>query len=169
MPFQRTGECNRCGQCCGAEGSPNQANPWPVNWLESHQQWNHDDFVSIWPYAQFLGITNAQGKPHLQDDHGQIRFTGGGPARVYFYTWVDGHPCKDTSIAHDGSSYSLECPLLADGPGDGSRPCGLVGEHWENFYQQVCYPEGPLEFATQAMVDQWQTDHPLCSHAWVEV
>lgn len=31
MAFQRTGSCEKCGQCCGAEGSPNQESPWPKN------------------------------------------------------------------------------------------------------------------------------------------
>jgi len=30
MPMQRQGICNRCGQCCGADGPPCQDNPRPI-------------------------------------------------------------------------------------------------------------------------------------------
>lgn len=168
MTFVRINDCNRCGQCCGADGSPNQASPWPEKWLESHAKWDADVFESVWPYAQFLGIGKAQGKPFLQDDFGSVKFKGGGNPREYFYTWINGRPCKDISVNKDGTSYSLECPLLKGNPGDTVRPCGLVGEKWENFYQQVCFPEGPEQFQTQEQLDQWRADHPLCSHDWVE-
>lgn len=170
MAFQRTGSCNRCGQCCGADGSPNQANPWPVHWFEHHQQWQHDHFVAVWPYTLLFGIVpGGDGKPVKAQDYGSTRFTGGGPARNYYWVWVNGQPCKDISVAHDGTVSSLECPFLVDDPGDGSRPCGLKDESAESSRLQVCDPEGPDVFATRAMVDQWETDHPLCSHDWAEV
>ena len=174
MTFQRTGgPCageDRCGGCCGAAGSPNQANPWPRNWFEHHRQWRHADFQANWSYATLFGIiAGPDGKPLKQQDYGNVRFVGGGPARNYYWVWKNGQPCKDTSVAHDGSAYSLECPFLADDPGDGSRPCGLVGESEEPRYQTTCFPEGPLEFADQRSVDQWKTDHPLCVFDWVEV
>lgn len=170
MTFIRQGECNRCGQCCGAEGSPNQANPWPKNWFEMHQAWDHDHFASVWPYASMFGVAaNASGKPEKQQEHGNFRINvqGGQPRRVY-WTWVDGRPCKDISSSHDGSEYSLECPALMDDPGDGSRPCALVGSMQEEFYQRVCYPEGPERFHDQRSVDQWTSDHPMCSYTWIE-
>ena len=169
MPFERQGSCNRCGQCCGAEGSPNQANPWPVNWFEHHRHWQLDDWAASFAYTALFGIVpDGDGKPVKAQDYGNTRFASGGPTRNYYWVWVDGRPCKDISAAHDGSSYSLECPFLVDDPGDGSRPCGLVDESEEPRYLTTCFPEGPLEFQTQAMVDQWNNDHPLCSFDWVE-
>lgn len=169
MAFIRQGECNRCGQCCGADGSPNQANPWPVNWYESHQKWSYDDFNTHWPYAVLFGIVpDGNGNPIKFEENGEVRVVGQGGGR-YPYVWVDGRPCKDTSQGGDGSSYSLECPFLKDDPGDGSRPCGLAGSAARlQDYMTVCFPEGPERFETQAMLDQWETDHPLCSHTWVE-
>jgi hypothetical protein len=166
--MQRTGACNRCGQCCGAEGAPNQANPWPKNWFGTHRNWQHDRFASVWPYAALFGIVpGGDGKSSKSLESGTTRIAGGGPPRNFYWVWVDGRPCKDTSLAHDGSSYSLECPFLLPDPGDGSRPCGLAGTNHDASYLSVCYPEGPEAFETQAMVDQWEADHPLCSHSWV--
>ena len=53
-----------------------------------------------------------------------------------------------------------------DDPGDGSRPCGLAGTSRDADYLLVCFPEGPLEFETQTMVDEWEANHPLCSFTW---
>lgn len=169
MPFQRTGTCNRCGQCCGADGSPNQANPFPSNWPDALRHWSLDDINELCPQLSMCGLSqlgeDLVGVPP-GDEVGLFRVTG----KPHYYVWVPGAAlCKDTSAAHDGSSYSLECPFLANDPGDGSRPCALVGSNDDGAYLKFCYPEGPLEFATQAMVDQWQTDHPLCSHDWVEL
>lgn len=168
--MNRAGTCNRCGQCCGAEGSPNQANPWPKNWLDSHRNWNHTRFSSLWPYAVLFGVVSGGGdKPTKTTEHGTTRVTGGGPPRDFHWVWVDGRPLKDISPAHDGTIPSLECPFLLPDPGDGSRPCGLAGTGRDADYLTVCDPPGPLVFATQAMVDQWETDHPLCSHSWPAV
>ena len=168
MAFIRQGECNRCGQCCGADGSPNQANPWPKNWFEHHRNWLHSTFSAIWPYAALFGVVQGgDGKPSKILDNGTTRIAGGGPPRDFYWAWVDGRPCKDTSVAHDGSDHSLECPFLMDDPGDGSRPCGLVGTNNDADFRIACYPEGPLEFQRQAEVDQWNDDHPLCSYTWV--
>ena len=164
----RQGTCNRCGQCCGAEGSPNQANPWPKNWFEHHRNWKFEDFESEWAYAPLFGVGRGNaGKPVKGREHGftTVPCPGGQPRRFH-WTWQDGRPCKDTSQAHDGSEHSLECPFLMDDTGDGSRPCGLVDTVREDAYIQVCYPEGPETFHNQESVDQWMSDHPLCGYTW---
>jgi len=163
-------ECNRCGQCCGADGSPNQANPWPVNWLESHYEWGHTAFNDQWPYAILFGlIPDGDGKPVKSVEHSMIRVTGQGGGK-YYYVWVDGRPCKDISASHDGTSHSLECPFMKDDPGDGSRPCGLAGSAARLAdYMTVCYPEAPDEFPSLESVQQWHDDHPLCPVLWIEV
>lgn len=116
-----------------------------------------------------LGImADPDGKSVREKDVGSVRFTGGGPARRYYYTWVDDRPLKDTSVAHDGSSHSLECPFLADDPGDGSRPCGLVGEIDRDLIEATCWFKEPVIFS-QRQKNQWEEDHPLCSYTWVEV
>lgn len=167
--FQREGDCNRCGQCCGADGSPQQENPWPKNWFESHQNWALADWEGHFDYMNLFGIVpGPDGKPVKNQDVGSVRFAGGGKARMYYYTWVDGRPVKDTSAAHDGSSHSLECPFLAADPGDGTRPCGLVGEIDQARITNSCWFEQPVIF-DQRSKDEWEEKHPLCSYTWVEV
>lgn len=174
MAFLRQGVCSRdeggaeCGQCCGAEGSPNQANPWPKNWFEHHRNWQFIDFEAQFQYMNLFGIVpDVDGKPLKAQDVGSVRFTGGGPARDYYYTWVEGRPCKDTSAAHDGSSHSLECPFLVDDPGDGTRPCGLVDEIDQSRIEGSCWFQEPVRFE-QRQKDEWEANHPLCSYTWLE-
>jgi hypothetical protein len=89
---------------------------------------------------------------------------------TYRAVWVyDVGLCKNLPPWGDDTTYSLECPFLADDPGDGSRPCALVGTPWESVYLDKCFPEGPAMFYDQQSLDQWESDHPLCSHSWVEV
>ncbi len=171
MAFIKQGTCDRCGQCCGADSSPNQANPWPEGWLETHQKWTYDHFNSIWPYAILFGLVpDGSGNPIKQQEFGSTRISGGGSPTDHYWVWVEGRPCKDISVAHDGSSYSLECPFLEPTAGDPTniRPCGLKDRSQEAARLQVCDPEGPDVFQTQANVDQWESDHPLCSHTWIE-
>jgi len=158
MPFQRQGTCSRCGQCCGADGSPNQANPWPKNWPEAIHAWE--------PTAR-PAIVQLVGNPGDGDPIGYAIRLGN---KTYRSVWVTGVGlCKDVAPFGDPSNYSLECPFLVDDPGDGSRPCALVGTAAEPVYQDRCYPEGPEFFYNQQSLDQWEADHPLCSHTWVEV
>lgn len=171
MAFIRQGTCNRCGQCCGADGSPNQANPFPSDWPEALRKWSLDDAVQeLCPQLGMFGLQNLGGGsdeigvPEAYK-HGGYRVKG----KQYYYVWITGQGCcKDTSPGHDGSQYSLECPFLLPNPGDGSRPCALVGSQDEGAYLKFCYPEGPESFPNQRSLDFWLADHPLCSHYWIE-
>lgn len=162
MAFNRSGECNRCGQCCGASGSPEQRNPWPGYWPSAFRTWSLDDINVSWPQSTMLGVTQlGEDLIGVETPTGFYRVQG----IPYYYVWVPGHAvCKDTSVAHDGSSYSLECPFLKDDPGDGTRPCALVGTQDDGAFKKAC-DDGipPLVKDTQAEVDQWFQRHPLCS------
>jgi len=157
VAFQRQGSCNRCGQCCGADGSPNQANPWPKNWPQAVQAWETKPT-----------IIQAVGNPLDGDPIGYAVRLGN---KTYRSVWVTGVGlCKDSPPYGNASNYSLECPFLADDPGDGSRPCAFVGTPLESLRNTfVCYPEGPLIMPDQGSLDQWMEDHPLCSYTWVEI
>lgn len=165
MMMIRIGECNKCGQCCGAEGSPNQDNPWPESWPESLRHWSLDDVKKMWPQSVMFGITQLdEGLVGYRSSTGSYRIKG----TLYYYVWIPGHAvCKDTSIAHDGSSYSLECPFLGDDPGDGTRPCVLVGTQDDGAFKKACEPQPPLQKSAE-MVVLWQEWHPLCSYTWSE-
>ena len=165
--MQRTGTCNRCGQCCGADGSPEQRNPWPRTWPEAFRNWRLEDVIAMFPQALLFGIiTKGDGSIGKSQEYGTTRIAGGGPPRNYYWAWVPGHAvCKDTSPGHDGSQYSLECPFLKDDPGDGTRPCGLVGTGQDDAFRLACEPEPPME-KTPEEVGVWQQRHPLCSYTW---
>jgi hypothetical protein len=163
----RSGTCSRCGQCCGAEGSPNQANPWPPNWPSALRTWSLDDVNELWPQMTMFGFSNLGDQIGIPPGEEAGNYRPRGQGTRYYYVWVEGHACcKDISPGHDGSSYSLECPFLMDDQGDGRRECALVGTQDDGAYTKACFPEGPLEFDTQEMVDQWEGDHPLCSFTW---
>jgi hypothetical protein len=100
-------------------------------------------------------------------EYGQVRITGPNGGR-YYYVWVPGHAvCKDTSVDHDGTSYSLECPFLKDDPGDGTRPCGLVDSREDNAFRVACEAEPPMN-KTAEEVTEWFNNHPDCSYIYVE-
>lgn len=167
MPI-RNGSCDRCGQCCGAEGSPYQKNPWPSTWPDAFHNWQLADLIAMWPQALLFGVVSkVDGTIGPDSDVGSIRVTGAGGG-LYYYVWAEGHAvCRDTSSGHDGSSYSLECPFLQPDPGDGSRPCGLVGTSRDDDFRIACEQEPPEE-KTVNEVTLWETRHPLCSYTWVE-
>lgn len=171
MAFLRQGDCNQCGQCCGAEGSPNQANPYPRRWPEAIARWSLDDANEVCPQLTMFGIVNQGDLIGYDSPTGNYKIRND----RYYYVWVPGSGCcKDTSVAHDGSSYSLECPFLEDDPGDGSRPCALVGTQDDGARLKFCRPEERPEpppnydVWDDRPVTQWQADHPLCSYTWTE-
>lgn len=171
MAFIRQGTCNQCGQCCGADGSPNQASPWPRNWLTNRRNHQLSDWLNTWPQGLAFGLLpGGTGKPVKSSENGTTRIAGGGAPRDYHWVWVEGRPCKDVSFSHDGSSHSLECPFLMDDPGDGTRPCGLVGTNNDNDFKVACDDRPgrgipPYELSQEA-VDDWMQNHPLCSFEW---
>lgn len=164
--MQRMGVCNRCGQCCGADGSPHQKNPWPSTWPQAFRNWQLDDVITMWPQALLFGVLDKiDGTVGPVEDHGMARVTGQGGG-IYYYVWILGHAvCKDTSAEHDGSSHSPECPFLKPDPGDGTRPCGLVGTNEDSAFRMACEPEPPIEKSADEVV-VWETRHPLCSYWW---
>lgn len=156
--MQIQGSCSRCGQCCGAPGSPNRDSPWPNNWPEAVRTWQINNLASIFPVFQITG------HPAL----------GGETARVvridnknYSFRWVSGHGlCHNSPPLNDPETYEEQCPFLASQLPDGSYPCALAGTQWDAQFQQ-CMAMG--EFWTEASVAEWQENHPLCSYTWVTV
>lgn len=163
--MQRQGVCEKCGQCCGAEGSPYQANPWPKTWPHDFRRRRLENLVAHWPQAMLFGIINKEENtigPVQQ--YGSIRITGPGGG-LYHYIWVPGHAVCKHLPPYDGTNWSLECPFLKDDPGDGTRPCGLVGTKQDNAFRVACEGEPPLE-KTPEEVTEWQLRYPLCSYTW---
>ena len=165
--YQRTGDCNQCGECCGTVGDT----AYVKNWPEAIRTWSLDDAMVVCPQLGMFGIAQQGDLIGYDQANGSYRVRG----TLYYYVWVPGvGPCKDTSAAHDGSSYNTECPFLKDDPGDGSRPCALVGTNDDGARFKFCRPEEhPTDYVPendiwdQRSVDQWQADHPNCSYEFV--
>lgn len=162
--LKRYGECNQCGQCCGAEGSPEQASPWPRNWPIALRNWQYEDILQVWPQAILFGLI----KKELPDENvGPVKLAGyvflhGGR---YHWIYVEKQGiCKDLP-PYGTPPYSLECPLLDGRSGDKMRPCALFGTDFEWMWDRACQSEPPVE-KSQSQVEQWQKRHPLCSYKW---
>ena len=169
MSYKRTGECNQCGQCCGADGSPNQDNPWPGGWPGTFRDKQYGNVISLWPHGPLFGVEKSEkGTPIVPVRHGVAEVDG----VEYPYVWIEGHAvCKDVSPKRDGSKYSLECPFLAPDPGDDTRPCSLVGTSEQRCFDVACkdFTGGipPKVIATKHRLDQWSRWHPKCSYVYV--
>lgn len=172
MPFVRQGTCNLCGQCCGALSSPNSSNPWPRYWPQAMRNFTWEDFVTAMPHAEALG---AKPTPDGKVDLSGLKLSGN--------LNVGGHVIKFKIISGEGvvrvtqgQNYCKECPFLLPDPGDGTRPCALVGTMYESWWTEVC-DEGPADgrvgvppfvIETQEEVDEWFWRHPDCSFEYIE-
>jgi len=154
--MQRQGSCNRCGQCCGADGSPDQDSPWPDSFPECFRNWQLADIESTRYIFQVIRPPS-----HGGSSHGRLRVGG----KNYRYIWVPGHGlCKDKTPWGNTSSYSEECPFLMDDPGDGTRPCAFYGGAFQVVYDHDCDTVPMEKSAEEVLV--WQQRHPLCSYTW---
>jgi len=156
----RIGECSRCGQCCGADGSPYQDSPWPDSWPEAVRTWTVQSLADNCP------IFTLVGHPALGGATAAVARIG---STNYSFRWVPGHGlCRNKPPLNDPNTWSEECPFLDKAEPDGSRPCGLVGTRWQPIFDQMCFPESfpPLEAMPQ-WVAKWKERHPLCGYEWM--
>lgn len=152
--MHREGECARCGQCCGAEGAPEQDSPWPDNWPTGLRAWRAQDLSPI------LQVTSTP------FHGGPIAGSATVGENVCPWIWVPDHGlCKDREPLGDVESYSEECPFLAGEPGQGPRPCAFVGTELEYVWEAMCRRAPRLE-ATKQQVAAWRRRHPLCGYSW---
>ena len=161
----RQGTCNRCGQCCGGIDAPNARTPFASTWWQSVRHWSLDDVNEMCPQLTMFGLTQVgEDTLGVESNHGSYKVQG----KNYYYVWVDGLGIqKDISAAHDGSEYNCECPFLLPDPGDGTRPCALVGTNDDGAYKKWCENE-PVSPRSAKLVAQWQAFYPACSYTWVE-
>jgi hypothetical protein len=94
---------------------------------------------------------------------GQRAFAARIGNKTYRGIWVQGHGlCIDTPPYGDDTAYEEQCPFLMNQLPDDSYPCGLAGTAFDAVFQQ-CMIMG--EIWSEASVQEWQANHPLCS--WV--
>lgn len=159
MAFQRTGTCNRCGECCGYPRSTDggQNNPWPGDWPQSIQSWSAEAIALHLPILQFSA--NMVNTPY-----GNFTLQG----KRCYWIWVTGKGlCTALSPYNNPANYDQRCPLLDAKQPDGSVPCRLVGTRYEGVWQTHCQPVPPTQFETQAQVDAWFANCPSCSYVYV--
>jgi hypothetical protein len=168
MAKRRQGVCNHCGDCCGANGTF----PFVKRHPEAIRTWSLDDVNETYPIYTLCGLGNVGDEIWYISDHGMVRIQGA----PYYYKWSpDRGLVKDTSPAHDGSTWSTECPFLEPDPGNGTRPCGLFGTNQDGLRKKMCRPEERLEPPQNydewedRSAQQWQDDHPNCSYTFEDI
>jgi hypothetical protein len=151
--YRITGSCNRCGQCCGAPGSPNQDSPWPNNWPEAVAGWRIDVLANVQPVFTITGHPALGGNTAFAVRVGNTTYRG---------IWVPGHGlCKDEPPYGDTSTFSETCPFLKNQLPDNSYPCGFEGTQYSAIPVQ-CTRMG--EYIDDEGYNEWITNHPLCSY-----
>ena len=144
MSWQRnepSSACTRCGLCCGM-AHPDTGlvvPPFPPGIGTNMRTWLTDDIVASFPHSALVGAypTDPDGKPRPQYYTGNKRINSG-PYPSFRIKWTfDGGWHKPTN---------MECPCLVDDPGDGSRPCALIGSIYESLMSDVgqCGPDGAM-------------------------
>jgi len=166
--MQRRGECNGCGECCGSELGPHPHSPWPRNWPWAVRHETYEWFSNYFKYAPLVGISEGPDGLIRWVDHGVRNLPSQGN---FYYKWAEGIGfCKDTSVAHDGSSWNHECPFLKDDDGTGGdiphRPCAIklmpqFATEWESECGQ--YPE---LIKDDVKVRFWFEQFPSCSYIY---
>lgn len=161
--YNRLGECNRCGQCCGAPGGPDRRPPFCRLWYWSLRHWSLDDVNELCPQLSMCGLTQiGEDTLGVESAYGMVRIQG----KPFYYVWVQGVGlCRDSSAAHDGSEYEPECPFLKPDPGDGTRPCALVGTNQDGAFKKWCEQE-PTYPRREELVQEWIWRYPDCSYTW---
>lgn len=156
--YRISGSCNRCGQCCGAPGSPNRDSPWPDRWPEALDSWAEEALQQI-PILKHVLLPSKGGQPYWA-----VRLGG----TTYRGIWIPGHGlCRDNPPWGDITTYEETCPFLGEQQPDGSYPCGLIGTMYEDVYYDFCSQMGT--YWQDFQVERWQEDHPLCSYTFEKV
>ena len=169
--YQLEGECNLCGQCCGAIGSPRQTNPWPRGLAKRLADTDHEIVKHDFKYWDVLDMRHCCGGKTAIKQRGLVRIDN----KSYRYQWHGdgtlGKPERSARIVEQDidippTPASLECPFLAGNPGDEERPCALVNHPG---WQKQCREAGPPLTADDDFATSWAERHPQCSLVYKEI
>lgn len=104
-------------------------------------------------------MPDGKWRPDPDNLYGNIKITG----KTFYFVWIPGVGLvRDSSVAHDGSSWVPECPFLGPDVG-GVRACGIASPQYAEWRDAFC--EGPLQMTAEEAA-RWASDHPLCSYTW---
>lgn len=147
--MQRQGGCNLCGQCCGGEGGPERLRPIPFLNLNRA---SGDVVLCEFPLAALVGVpVGGEGRSFV------VRIRG----QTFYCAWVPGVGLVKGTVA----DYIEECPFLLPDPGDGTRPCALVGTQFQSVWDSFCGSQPPVE-KSEAEASVWGHRFPGCGYWW---
>ena len=161
--YIRQGDCNQCGQCCGAPSVnyPEGVQPWGATLPCGYSPANdHGPGYLKMAYQRYPELANRQGSAN-------VKYKG----TTYYAIWdcdLKTGICKDLPPYGDLNTRSNECPFLADDPGDGTRPCGVEVFDDPNICGVVPtvvderHPPTPEQW-----IADWHQRYPECSYTWV--
>lgn len=149
--YQRTGECNKCGECCGYPlPDGRQVQPWDEHIMSGTQNWS-DESIMDTPFFQVFR------HPKLAKFKAGFLVVEG---KKYRYAWEE----KKGLCREDGN---VMCPFLRDDlPGE--HPCALWGTAYHWFWARHCEPTPPLRLTEQDL-EIWKKQAPSCSHVYVKI
>lgn len=160
----RTGTCNRCGQCCGADDERPQHlkwPPWPDTWPDDVRTWSINDI------NEYIPIFRLTGHPELGG--GQYGDNRCGNETCRWVWGMEGGLFKNESPWGDRANRNIaECPYLSVDNAASSRPCALEGSEHQAVFDVMCTPDKypPLEMSEDQVLT-WLTYYPRCSYVWV--
>jgi hypothetical protein len=171
MPWIRSGECNWCGECCGSEETADPRSPFNPTWPESIRNWDWNVFREYWKYAELVGMSEDVDGTVTWEHHGERMIPSKG---TFYYVWQPGVGfCRDTSPAHDGTSYSVTCPFLLDDDGTGGatphRECAIATSNQLHDQWLEWCGRYPFEQVDDDYVTQWFESFPSCSYTYTYV
>jgi len=171
--YQRSGDCDWCGECCGVETAPNPTSPYPT-FPEDYKYMGVGEVEKSIKFAIGMGLVTVLPDGSLDwEPYGSIDIPAFGTAYICFVPHSLGLGwsglCTNLPPYDDISISSPRCPFLF---GD-SAPyeCALEGRPnlRDDWLVSSCGDRGPAIIQTDEELAQWQTDHPGCSLTFTEV
>lgn len=163
MYYQRTGVCSNCGQCCGSNGlQPTNAG------VETINKWSLDDVSESFNLWMLFGLGWNPQTETIEPESPTFSYKVKG--KTYTGVWFN----NGRWTVPQKSPTNVECPFLMDDPGDGTRPCALVGSQDEGARTKFCRPEENPEYVperdihSQRSMERWVMQHPLCTYMFIE-
>lgn len=143
LNLTRVGECNRCGQCCGADN----LGAWAEAWPEELFGYTQEQLETTHPIAALCGVPRSD---HLS---GEVEID----RKAYLYYW------------HRGLRKSLEnaeCPFLVYEKDTELYACGLYGGSLHKMWEKNC-KIFPAPIMSSPDSENHKTMYPKCSYRWI--